>query len=108
MDLLADSLVIGLTEQAPLILAAMGFFLLYRLTGLINVAYSETITLGAYLGMWLNTTYDLDFYTVLIPAGLLAGLISVATYFVVFRPAKQRDIPVPVRIVVPIRFVLTG
>ncbi len=92
MDLLADSLVIGLTEHAPLILAAMGFFLLYRLTGLINVAYSETITLGAYLGMWLNTTFDLNFYTILIPAGLLAGLISVATYFVVFRPAKQRNV----------------
>ena len=25
-----------------------------------------------------------------------------------FRPAKQRDVPVPVRIVVPIRFTLTG
>ena len=31
-----------------------------------------------------------------------------AVYKWKFRPAKQRDIPVPVRIVVPIRFVLTG
>jgi len=92
MDIITDSLVIGLTEQAPLILAAMGFFLLYRLTGLINVAYSETITLGAYLGMWINTTYDLNFYTILIPTGILAGLLSVATYFAVFRPAKQRHV----------------
>ena len=38
MDIISDSIVIGLTEQAPLILAAMGFALLYRLTGLINVA----------------------------------------------------------------------
>ena len=42
-----EALVIGLTEHAPLILAAMGFALLYRLTGLINVAYAETVTLGA-------------------------------------------------------------
>jgi branched-chain amino acid transport system permease protein len=92
MDLITDSLVIGLTEHAPLILAAMGFALLYRLTGLINVAYSETITLGAYLGMWINTTYDLNFYTILIPTGILAGLLSVATYFAVFRPAKLRHV----------------
>ena len=92
MDIISDSIVIGLTEQAPLILAAMGFALLYRLTGLINVAYSETITLGAYMGMWLNTTFDLNFYTILIPTGIIAGLISVATYFAVFRPAKLRNV----------------
>ncbi len=92
MEFITQSLVIGLTEQAPLILAAIGFALLYRLTGLINVAYSETITLGAYFGMWLNTTYGLNFYAVLIPTGLLAGLLSVATYFAIFRPAKRRNV----------------
>lgn len=92
MDIFSDSIVIGLTEHAPLILAAMGFALIYRLTGLINVAYSETITLGAYMGMWINTTFDLNFYTILIPTGVAAGLISVATYFAVFRPAKLRNV----------------
>ena len=92
LDFVTQSLVIGLTEQAPLILAAIGFALLYRLTGLINVAYSETITLGAYFGMWLNTTFDLDFYAVLIPTGLLAGVLSVATYLGLFRPAKLRNV----------------
>lgn len=87
-----EALVIGLTEHAPLILAAMGFALLYRLTGLINVAYAETITVGAYLGMWVNTTFNLNFYTILIPTGLLAGLVSVGTYFAIFRPAKQRNV----------------
>jgi len=92
MDFVVNAVVIGLTEHAPLVLAAIGFALLYRLTGLINVAYSETITLGAYFGMWANTTFGLDFYTVLIPAGLLAGLVSVATYLFVFRPAKLRNV----------------
>ncbi len=92
LDLINKSIVIGLTEHAPLILAAIGFALLYRLTGLINVAYSETITLGAYFGMWFNTTFDLNFYTVLLPAGIVAGLISVGTYFAVFRPAKRLNV----------------
>jgi branched-chain amino acid transport system permease protein len=92
LDFITQSLVIGLTENAPLVLAAIGFALLYKLTGLINVAYSETITLGAYFGMWVNTTYGLDFYTVLIPTGVLAGLLSVATYLLIFRPAKRRNV----------------
>ena len=92
MDLVTQSVVIGLTQNAPLVLAAIGFYLLYRLTGLINVAYAETVTLGAYFGMWANTTFDLDFFTVLLPAGAMAGLVSVATYLLVFRPAKQRNV----------------
>jgi branched-subunit amino acid ABC-type transport system permease component len=87
-----QALVIGLTEQAPLLLAAFGFALLYRLTGLINVAYSETITLGAYFAVWLNTTFGLGFYAVVLPAGILAGLVSVATYLGIFRPAKRRGV----------------
>lgn len=94
MDVLTKPIVIGLVEQAPLILAAIGFALLYRLTGLINVAYAETITLGAYFGMWLNTSFGLDFYAVVLPAGLLAGGVSVATYLAVFRPAKRRNVGV--------------
>ncbi len=94
MDFIIKSVVIGLPEHAPLVLAAIGFALLYRLTGLINVAYSETITLGAYFGMWLNTTYGLDFYAVLVPTALLAGALSVATYLAIFRPAKQRQVGV--------------
>jgi branched-subunit amino acid ABC-type transport system permease component len=94
MEFVTQSIVIGLTEHAPLVLAAIGFALLYRLTGLINVAYSETITLGAYFGMWANTTFELNFYAVLLPAGLLAGLVSVASYLLVFRPAKQRGVGV--------------
>lgn len=86
------AVVIGLTEQAPLVLAAIGFALLYRLTGLINVAYAETITLGAYFAFYLNTTFGLGFFVVLVPAGVLAGVVSVLTYLAIFRAAKLRGV----------------
>ena len=92
MSSVVPSVVIGLTEHAPLVLAATGFALLYRLTGLINVAYAETVTLGAYFAMHLNTTYGLGFFAVLVPAGVLAGMLSVATYLLIFRPAKLRGV----------------
>ena len=94
MDFFGEALVIGLTQHAPLVLAAIGFALLYRLTGLINVAFAETLTLGAYVGMWVNNTFGWNFYASLLPAGIGAGLISVATYLVIFRPAKRRNVGV--------------
>ncbi len=99
-DLARKSLVIGVVSDAPLVLAAIGFALLYRLTGLINVAYSETVTMGAYLGMWVNTTFELNFYVTLIPTALLTGLFSVLTYFAIFRPAKQRNVGVVETIII--------
>jgi branched-subunit amino acid ABC-type transport system permease component len=92
MDFLAKSIIIGLTDQAPLILAAIGMALIYQLSKVINVAYAETITLGAYFGMWFNTTYGLNFYASLILAAVLAGFLSVATYLLVFRPAHLRNV----------------
>lgn|GEM_PF-480786 len=99
-DLARKALVIGTVSDAPLVLAAIGFALLYRLTGLINVAYAETVTMGAYLGMWVNTTFHLNFYVTLIPTALLAGLFSVLTYFAIFRPAKLRQVGVVETIII--------
>lgn len=92
MDFLAKALIIGLTEQAPLILAAIGMALIYFLSKVINVAFAETITLGAYFGMWFNTTFGVNFYASMIAAAILAGLLSVATYLLVFRPAHLRNV----------------
>lgn len=88
----AESLVIGSTENAPLVLAALGFALLYRLTGLLNVAFAETITLGGYFGIWLTSSFGWSFSAAVIPAGILAGVLSVATYLLVFRLAEKRDV----------------
>jgi branched-subunit amino acid ABC-type transport system permease component len=91
MEFIGESIVIGLTQHAPLILAAMGFALIYRLTGLINVAYAETLTWGAYIGWTFNYYFGWNFYVSLVPVAILAGLFSVFTYFAFFRPAWRRN-----------------
>lgn len=91
-DFVGQSLVIGATENAPLVLAALGFALLYRLTGLLNVAYAETITLGGYFAIWITSTFGLSFAAAVIPAGILAGILSMTTYMTVFRPAQRRNV----------------
>jgi branched-subunit amino acid ABC-type transport system permease component len=95
MDLtsvLIDSLVLGVFEAAPLILAAMGFTLIFYLNRFINVAYAENITLGAYAAVFFNTTLGLDFYLTIVPSALLSGVVSVLAYLLVFRPALRRGL----------------
>ena len=91
-DFLKSTLVIGLLESAPLMLAAVGFTLIFCLNGFINIAFAENLTLGAYLAMTFNTILGWNFYISIIPASLLAGVLSVITYLVVFRPAMRRGV----------------
>lgn len=97
-----DLILIGLIEAAPLVLAAIGFTLIYYLNGFINVAYAETITSGAYFAVLLNHTFGLGFYLSIIPAAVMAGLLSVLTYVLVYRPALNRGVGVVEMIVLSV------
>lgn len=94
MDFIAKAVIIGLTEQAPLVLAAMGMALIYNLSKVINVAFAETITLGAYFAQWVNVSFGASFYLSLAVSGILAGVLSCVTYLVVFRTADRRGVGV--------------
>jgi len=87
---LKSTLTIGLLESAPLMLAAVGFTLIFCLNGFINIAFAENLTVGAYLAVTFNSMLGWNFYASIIPASILAGVISVITYLAVFRPAMRR------------------
>lgn len=90
--LLIDSIFIGLLEASPLILAAMGFTLIFYLNGFMNIAYAETITFGAYCAFLFNVVLGLHFYVAIIPSMLVSGVVSVAVYYGIFRPALNRGV----------------
>ena len=92
MSFLQNALLLGLIEAAPLILAAMGFTLIYYLSGFINVAFSETVTFGAFAAVILTSVLGLNFYAAIIPASLLAGGLSTLTYLGIYRPAERRGV----------------
>ncbi len=92
LDFLKSTLVIGLLESAPLMLAAVGFTLIFCLNGFINIAYAENLTIGAYLAVTFNAMLGWNYYLSIIPASLLAGVVSVLTYLLVFRPAMKRGV----------------
>jgi len=87
-----EAFFIGVFQASPLILAAIGFTLIYYLNGFINFAYGEGITYGAYFASLFNIVFGFSFYLSIVPAAILAGLISVATYLFIFRPAIRRGV----------------
>ncbi|MEM6477455.1 MAG: branched-chain amino acid ABC transporter permease [Pseudomonadota bacterium] len=90
--LLLDAIFIGLLEASPLILAAMGFTLIYYLNGFMNIAYAESITFGAYFAILFNVVLGVHFYGAILPAMLLSGAMSVGVYYAIFRPALNRGV----------------
>lgn len=92
MSVVTSALVLGLIEAAPLVLAAMGFTLIYYLNGFTNVAFAENITFGAFFAVIFTSILGLDFYLSIIPASLLSGVASVLTYLLIFRPALRRGV----------------
>ena len=87
---LSNTLVLGLLEAAPLVLAAIGFTLIFALNGFTNIAYAENVTLGAYFAVIFNAMLGWNFYASIIPAALLSGVLSVVTYLLVFRPTFKK------------------
>lgn len=90
--LLLDAIFIGLLEASPLILAAMGFTLIFYLNGFMNIAYAESITFGAYFAILFNVVLGMHFYAAIIPSMLMSGVVSVAVYYAIFRPALNRGV----------------
>ncbi|MEM1373682.1 MAG: branched-chain amino acid ABC transporter permease [Pseudomonadota bacterium] len=90
--LLLDAIFIGLLEASPLILAAMGFTLIYYLNGFMNIAYAESVTFGAYFAILFNVVLGMHFYTAILPSMLMSGVLSVAVYYAIFRPALNRGV----------------
>jgi len=90
--LLLDAIFIGLLEASPLILAAMGFTLIYYLNGFMNIAFAESITFGAYFAVLFNVVLGAHFYMSIVPAILFSGVLSVVVYLLIFRPALNRGV----------------
>jgi branched-chain amino acid transport system permease protein len=71
----------GLSEGAIAALAAVGFLLTYKATGVVNFAQGALITLGAYLAIWATQGHGMFGWGVLAP--IPAYIVAIAIMFVV-------------------------
>jgi branched-subunit amino acid ABC-type transport system permease component len=89
---LAQNLVFGLVTGSYVAIAAIGFTLIYGIVGMINFAYGEYLTIGAFAGLLAASALPL-------PAAVLAamvggGVVSLALAWLFFTPINDTG-PVP-------------
>lgn len=86
----------GVSQGAVVALAALGFLLVYKATGVVNFAQGDLITLGAYLALWLSR--DLEAPILLAYAGALAMMFGIGVVLerVAYAPLRGRSIHVVV------------
>jgi branched-chain amino acid transport system permease protein len=81
----------GIALGAVLAVAALGFLVLYKATGVINFAHGDLITLGAYLALWTIASLGLP----TIPGYLLALVLMFGVGVVIERlayaPLRRRQ-----------------
>jgi branched-chain amino acid transport system permease protein len=86
----------GVSQGAVVALAALGFLLVYKATGVVNFAQGDLITLGAYLAIWLSR--DMEAPILLAYAGALAMMFGIGVVLerVAYAPLRGRSIHVVV------------
>ena len=91
VQLLANGLVTG----SVIALAAAGVSIVYGILRLVNFAYGDYMTFGAFMGILFNVTLDLP----IVPAAMLAmaatAVLSVALELVLWRPLRARSADKP-------------
>jgi neutral amino acid transport system permease protein len=87
VQLLANGLVTG----SVIALAAAGVSIVYGILRLVNFAYGDYMTFGAFIAVYFNVTQELSIVTAAVLAMLATALLSVALEFALWRPLRARS-----------------
>lgn len=82
LNLLVNGIVVG----ALYALVALGFVLIYKASGVINLAQGELVLLGAYIGLTFTTELKIPFALALLLTIVVSALVGVAIERAVLRP----------------------
>lgn len=87
-------LIDGFVISALYGLGAIGFTLIFGVTGVLNLAHGSILVIAALVGWYMANHFGLDPYAAA-ATGIVAGFVSaLVTYFVIIRPIQQsRRIP---------------
>jgi neutral amino acid transport system permease protein len=91
---LKDLVIVGLKLGAIIALAAVGLSLVFGVTGLVNFAHGELVTVGAVLAFFLHASSAGPGWPLLVaavPAVLLTGAFGAANELGLWRPLRRRQ-----------------
>jgi len=85
MSVILEHLVLGIAVGAVYSIVALGFVLIYKATGVFNLAQGSLLCIGAYICYFLSITVGLPFYVAVILTLVVAFVIGLLIEFVFLR-----------------------
>jgi branched-chain amino acid transport system permease protein/neutral amino acid transport system permease protein len=89
-EILLASIGFGVITVSILSLASVGFTLQFSVTGVLNLAYADVMTIAGFSAWVLNHTFGWTIWATIPVAGLVAGLLSVLINRAVLQPLMRR------------------
>lgn len=71
-------------------LIALGLSLIFGIMGIVNFAHGEMYMLGGYVAYFLIGQFGLDFYSAIVAAVIIIGLLGMLFEKIIFRPLTMR------------------
>lgn len=87
-QLIAQQTVNGITLGATYALIALGYTMVYGIIQLINFAHGEVYMIGAFVGLIMITTYEVNFFVALLVAALVCAPLAMLIERVAYRPLR--------------------
>lgn len=82
LNLVVNGIVVG----ALYAVIALGFVLIYKASGVINLAQGEMVLLGAYIGLMLTTAFHVNIFVALLLSLAISALVGIVIERLVLRP----------------------
>lgn len=91
MDDLVRFALLGLGIGSLYVLAAQGLIVIFRGSGVLNLALGAIGMVGAYFAWEIQFVYELPFWLALVLGGLIAAGVGALVQFFIMRPLRKRS-----------------
>lgn len=102
-----DILTFGVISASVILLSSIGFAMILKTEGFLNIAHGQMLLLGAYVGL-LFSNLGLSLPLAALSASLFCGIVGVGLFRFLFQPVKARGALVLLFTSVGAAYVITG
>lgn len=89
MDTFIQQIINGLSLGSVYALVALGYTMVYGIIKLLNFAHGDVYMVGAFVGYFLISNFNLGFFPTLVMTMLITGVIGVIIYQIAYRPLRN-------------------
>lgn len=93
MSYFLQQVINGLSLGSVYALMSVGYSLVYSIMNFSNFAHGGVIMIGAYIGYFCLTLFNVPFFIAFILSALGTGLLAVSMERIVYRPLRKRNAP---------------